>query len=179
MRDRPGYVNAAAGSAPAPVPGPSAISNAGGAAAGGVNNNSGPTTDYALNPYINNPTIPASTVNSANSKRKLNTITDGTSNTIMIGHAYVAVADYRLITPQATYRLPIFNGGVLANARPGVGDALTWLRDGAAITNNQWGSPMPDGGLMAMADGTVRIFPYGMNLQNFLTPTDGIAVTLP
>jgi hypothetical protein len=38
---------------------------------------------------------------------------------------------------------------------------------------------MSQGGLMAMADGTVRIFPYSTNLETFLRPTDGAASTLP
>jgi hypothetical protein len=38
---------------------------------------------------------------------------------------------------------------------------------------------MHEGGLMAMADGSVRIFPYGAPLRQFLTPDDGAVVTTP
>ena len=110
---------------------------------------------------------------------KLVTITDGTSNTILLGHAYVAMSDYPLTDPMVGYRLPIFNGGQLATARSGIGDPTTFLRDGSVTTSNQWGSPMSEGGLFAMADGTVRMFNYSINLQNFLFPNDGNAVTLP
>ncbi len=136
---------------------------------------SGPTTDYALNPYINNS---AGTVNAPNSRRKLEMLSDGSSNTIFLGHAYIATSEYPLTTVAASSRLPIFSGGSLATARTG-NTSAAWLRDGTASTSNQWGSPIPNGGLMAMGDGTVRLFPYSTPLANFLTADDGNAVELP
>lgn len=148
------------------------LGNSAGGAAG-----SGPITDYALNPFIN---TGGGTINAANTKRKLNTISDGTSNTILIGHAYLPLADYQSTTPVAGTMTTFFSGGTLSTGRSSLGNsATTWLRDGTAATSNQWGSPIPDGGLMALADGTVRQFPYSMSLANFLTPTDGATVTLP
>ena len=38
---------------------------------------------------------------------------------------------------------------------------------------------MPGGGLMAMADGGARMFPYATPLTNFLLPDDGNSVELP
>ena len=51
-------------------------------------------------------------------------------------------------------------------------------------TNNpglgSWGGPFPQGALMGMGDGTVRMFPYQMQtLGAFLTPNGGEAVVLP
>ncbi len=43
---------------------------------------------------------------------------------------------------------------------------------------NQWGGPMPDGGLMAMGDGTVRTFPYSTVLTNLLQAEDNTPVDL-
>jgi prepilin-type N-terminal cleavage/methylation domain-containing protein len=141
-------------------------------------NYSGPATDYVINPFVNEP---ATRVNLAvaNKKQKLITIGDGTSNTIFVGHGYVALADYPLTNPVVGTRLPIFNGGQLATGRNGTGDPTTWRRDAAVATSNQWGSPMSEGGLMGMADGTVRMFPYTTNLLNYLLPSDGSAVTMP
>lgn len=139
--------------------------------------NSGPITDYAMNPYVNSV---GGTVNAANVKRKLNTISDGSSNTILIGHAYVATADYILTAPVAGTRQSIFAGGTLSTARSSLGDtAANWLKDGTSITSNQWGSPMDSGGFMAMGDGTVRMFSYATSLADFLTPGDGKSVALP
>jgi prepilin-type N-terminal cleavage/methylation domain-containing protein len=137
----------------------------------------GPVTDYGLNPYINSPT---GVLSAANTKKALTKIGDGTSNTILMGHIYLNRDEYQLTTPANSHRLPIFTGGTLSTARNSTGDTLaTWRQDGTAATSNQWGSPMHEGGLMAMADGSVRIFPYGAPLRQFLTPDDGAVVTTP
>lgn len=137
---------------------------------------SGPTTDYALNPFINSST---GSISGVNIKRKLNTIGDGSSNTILMGHAYVAMSDYSNTT-SGNSLAPIFSGGNMGTARNSLGDtAANWLKDGTATTTNQWGGPTGEGGLMALADGTVRNFPYTISLSAFLTPDDGRAVELP
>ena len=116
----------------------------------------GPATDFGINVFLNDPN---GGVNSPNVYRQLNTITDGTSNTILLGHAYVQTSEYQSTTPAPPSLQPIFIGGSLATGRNTLGDNATdWLQDGTAVTSNQWGSPMPEGGLMAMCDGTVRIF---------------------
>ncbi len=201
MRNRPGYIEGTYTTTPPTVTSVTAISDAGPivpliageryaqvvTTVNRVNVNvrggtstyyAGPATDYALNPYLNEPAN-RSNLAIVNKKRKLSTISDGTSNTIFAGHAYLAIADYPLTDPLPGARLPIFAGGQLATARNGLGDTNTWMRDGTLATTSQWGSPMPDGGLMAMADGTVRTFSYGVNLQNFLLPIDNNSVNLP
>ncbi len=66
------------------------------------------------------------------------------------------------------------------NAKKGVGNptGVTLMRDSATNpTIGSWGGPFPQGGLMAMCDGTVRMFPYSMpNFSAFLTPDGGDAV---
>lgn len=139
--------------------------------------NAGPVTDFAINPYINNP---AGTISAANTRRRINTIVDGSSNTILLGHAYLRTADYSTTTPIASTGLPIFTGGTLSTGRNSLGNTTaTWLRDGTLTTSSQWGSPMAEGGLMAMGDGTVRSFPYSTSLESFLRAEDGTAVSLP
>jgi hypothetical protein len=144
--------------------------------------NAGPTTDFGINPYLNTLAAPSATaarasgsVNGANGKRRLHLIPDGSSNTILLGHMYIARSDYVVTTPANSSLLPIFVGGTLATARNGLGDTTaTWLQDGTATTLNQWGSPMTEGGLMAMADASVRTIPYSVPLTAFLQPADGI-----
>lgn len=139
--------------------------------------NAGPTTDYAINPWINDPV--AGGVAAANAKFLLANIADGTSNTILMGHAYLARSDYQLTTPSSTLT-SIFSGGTLGTGRSSLGNtAATWLQDGTAATSNQWGSPLASGGLMAMADGSVHLFPYATSLQTFLKPNDGNPIPVP
>jgi hypothetical protein len=138
---------------------------------------SGPTTDYGLNPYINNT---SGLVSSENTRRTIDGIQDGSSNTILMGHIYSPISDYLQTTPLNSSRLPIFMGGTASTARNSFGNSPTlWMKDGTTSAFSQWGSPMSEGGLMAMADGSVRLFPYGVILTNFLNPNDGQVVQLP
>lgn len=143
---------------------------------GGTGSGAGPVTDYALNPFINDL---SGSLTAASAKRQLFNIPDGTSNTILMGQAYVSVADYNVTATSSTLG-PIFSGGTLSTGRNGLGDtASTWLKDGTASTANQWGSPLTAGALMALADGSVRLFPYSTPLATFLQPADGGLVPLP
>jgi prepilin-type N-terminal cleavage/methylation domain-containing protein len=140
-------------------------------------NASGPITDYGLNPYINNT---SGTVNAANTKRMLTDIKDGTSNTILVGHMYASLSDYTVTTPSPSFRMPIFTPGTASTARNSLGNSASlWLPDGNSSAFSQWGSPLQEGGLMATADGAVRLFPYTTPLTNFLQASDGQTVNLP
>lgn len=138
----------------------------------------GPATDYGINPYINST---SGSLSAAPSKIKMNTISDGTSNTILLGQIYYPVTQYSDSSVSATdSRMSIFRAGTSATGRNGLGDsAATWLRDGSAAAFNQWGSPLSEGGLMAMADGTVRLFPYSSPLTSLLRTDDGVSVEIP
>jgi hypothetical protein len=140
----------------------------------------GPATDFGMNPYINSL---AGNINDPNIKQSLTTIIDGTSNTILLGHIYIQKSQYQVTTPSSSAAnglACIFQAGTDGTSRASLGNtAATWLMDGTATAVNQWGSPMAEGGLMAMADGSVHLFPYSTSLQYFLTPNDGVAVTLP
>ncbi len=137
----------------------------------------GPATDFGINVFLNDTN---GGINSPNVNRNLETISDGASNTILLGHAYVQPSVYSSTTPAPSALQPIFIAGSWATGRNSLGNtATTWLPDGTATTANQWGSPMVEGGLMAMCDGTVRIFPYATLLTDFLLPDDGSTVELP
>jgi hypothetical protein len=143
----------------------------------GPGSGSGPTTDYAINPYINSDT---GSLTAANGRRRIETIPDGSSNTILFGHAYIGRAQYPTTTSDGSALVSIFAAGTLGTARNSLGNtALTWLQDGTNTASNQWGSPLPNGGLMAMADGSVRLIPYTVPLTNLLRIDDGQVVNLP
>ena len=140
-------------------------------------NAAGPVTDYGLNPYLNDA---SGSYYATNTKRTIQGIQDGSSYTILMGHIYLAVSDYTLTSADQTYRMPIFQGGTLSTARQSLGvSGSSWYKDGTNSTSTQWGSPMSEGGLMAMADGGVRLFPYRTSLQSYLQPSDGATVELP
>ena len=117
-------------------------------------------------------------------------ITDGTSNTVFVGQAWLSQADYvAAVWPGRSNS--IFLGGIADLARGGtdvravgVGPVATFQSDSTALPAGAalipWGGPFPQGALMVMGDATVRMFPYQMeNLGAFLTPTNGEDVVLP
>jgi prepilin-type N-terminal cleavage/methylation domain-containing protein len=138
---------------------------------------SGPTTDYGINPWINSPN--AGTVNAATTNPTLVKLADGTSNTILLGHIYFSPTEYQTTTSNGSTLSPFFMGGTLGTSRSSNGGtAATWLRDGPASSSNQWGSPMSEGGLMAMADGTVHVVPFTTPLTSYLNPNSGVVAPL-
>jgi prepilin-type N-terminal cleavage/methylation domain-containing protein len=142
-----------------------------------ISGQAGPVTDYAINPYLNSPT---GAINVASAKRGLSAITDGTSNTILLGYAYYRKDDWTNTAADTSTMSTFFAGGTLSTARNGLGDsAATFLPDDTPATSNQWGSPMAEGALMALADGSVHMFRYSTNLTPFLLPTDGAQVDVP
>ncbi len=214
-----------------------------------------PTSDYVLNVLINSPLnggnsltaasaatgIPTQpgAYNALDAKRTLVSISDGTSNTILVGHGSIPVSCYTsLASPNWEGNIYV-GGGVLAaaaitpisvvgaapgnrtacgfrnptgdttplalptaavstNIAPAMGtevasgtcffgqdpSAALWTGTTAALTTTHsefcWGGPFSQGGLMGMADATVRMFPYQTNnLPQFLTSNGGEVVTLP
>jgi hypothetical protein len=149
--------------------------------------NLGAWTDYFLNNYLNDPKN-ASIPNNADKKVKLEDITDGSSNTVMIGQGNIATGDYAK-NAGVFGSTNIFVGGGSGTMRAG----MTWApghtptvvlqRDSSLPPNlggGGWGGPYPQGALMAMGDATVRMFPYSMNnFGAFLTPTGGEKDGLP
>jgi prepilin-type N-terminal cleavage/methylation domain-containing protein len=141
-----------------------------------------PWSDYFLNALLNDPTT--FTANLPDVRRTLVGITDGTSNTILAGHGQILPSLYSSSTGMPNISSGINCGGTWGTARGTAAPAFA--RDSNTIppvtTGASWGSPFPQGGLMGMADATVRMFPYslaGTQLYQFLTPTGGEVVTLP
>jgi hypothetical protein len=114
---------------------------------------SGAWTDYFINPWLNEHL--SGSPNAPDVKRTFVGITDGTSNTIMLGQGNVDPDQYssRLTMNQS---VDIFDGGHQALARR----STTNQADRSGDTRPNWGGPFPQGCLFCMGDATVRMFPY-------------------
>ena len=115
----------------------------------------GAWSDYAINPWLNDPKN--GVVNAPHMDMTMVGITDGVSNTIFVGQASIDPNLYGSVTaiPQST---DIFKGGDPATARRSTKNH----RDTAGDGELTWGGPFPQGSLVGMGDGTVRMFPYSM-----------------
>jgi prepilin-type processing-associated H-X9-DG protein len=129
-------------------------------------------TDYAVNLYVfsNRPIC-----------RDPTTITDGLSNTILVGEK---AFNPRVEGPQSWYwDEPFFLGGSKGTSRGG----LALLKDSHGNWQddpykNNWGSPHTHGVQFLFADGAVRTFSRGINQDVFaalLTPDGNDPVTMP
>ncbi|MSU76505.1 MAG: DUF1559 domain-containing protein [Gemmataceae bacterium] len=146
-------------------------------------------SDYFINNYLNNPEN-AETPDNADRKRKWDDITDGLANTILLGHGNISTAEYGL-TKGTIGSCSIQIGGTFGTTRSGPnwvkGQPLSveLRRDSADPPDFKaggWGGPFPQGALMAMADATVRMFPYAASGEVFavlLTPIGGERVEVP
>jgi hypothetical protein len=143
-----------------------------------------PWTDYFYNNYLNDP-LHAAKPDAPDAGRKLEDITDGGLFTIIAGHGNINTGQYAAHA-NVVGSTNIFLGGTTGTMRSGDNGAANptgvFLKRDAAEDPGigSWGGPFPQGGLMGMADGTVRMFLYAMqNFGAFLTPTGGENVVLP
>ena len=115
----------------------------------------GAWTDYFLNSFLNDAD---GECNAPDNGRTLNNITDGTSNTILVGHGQIKPSAYQARDTTFGFTDIIFNGGSTGLSRPNVN--VVNSRDASASVAGNWGGPFAQGSLMALADGSVRLFPY-------------------
>jgi len=152
-----------------------------------IESGGGAWTDYFYNIYLNNKTK-GFTPDMVNTKQTMVGITDGSSNTVFVGHGNIATLQYGQSSNVAG-STNIFMGGTHGTMRGG-NDAMVGgvaptgamlQRDSTIMPGvGSWGGPFTQGGLMGMGDATVRMFPYSMqNLGAFLTPSNNENVTLP
>ena len=117
----------------------------------------GAWTDYFINPFINSPNgVP----NAPDAKRTLAGITDGTSNTIVVGHGQINPDDYASPDTIAGFTDIIFNGGSPGLCRPNRTVVNSRDASNPPSAAGNWGGPFAEGSLMCLLDGTVRFFPY-------------------
>jgi prepilin-type N-terminal cleavage/methylation domain-containing protein len=150
----------------------------------------GSMTDYVINPRINFPNdSPIQNVNENNRpdmNRTLAFITDGTSNTILLGEKALQVMQYRndLVN---NFDETIWRGGVGGTARGrstfpfNTGQpSPAIVQDSQTVTHgNRWGSPHIGSCLFALADGSVRGIKYGVDPLPAMLPLDGSANPIP
>ncbi len=148
----------------------------------------GAWTDFFINPWVNAPT--SGSPSATDNKRSMVGVTDGTSNTVFVGHGFIMTTNYSTSTA-VTGSTDIFNGAQAGTCRQ---NCTVFGRDSTASNTTQWGSPYAQGALMGMGDGTVRMFPYNITVGNpststgsatantlgvFMSPSGGEASTLP
>jgi len=153
----------------------------------------GPWTDYFINVLLNDYSSAALTASygNFNTKRTMVGVTDGTSNTVFVGHGAIDnTTGYTTIVSNQT-------GLILDGGSSGTG--RLWDLTQSVLTSDKnnpqgatgspptyaklnWGGPFTQGALMGMGDGTVRMFNYTSYIGTFvnlLTPTGGEQVILP
>jgi hypothetical protein len=138
---------------------------------------SGAATDYALNTWINGSLdSTGAVIDSAtglkaqpNRKRTLSGITDGTSNTLVVGEKKLIPNQYQQPGGGYDESLFIVNGGANRNGKQVVKD------NPAASPSRDWGSPF-ESCPMGMGDGSVRMIRFGIDIDavGLRRPDDGI-----
>jgi prepilin-type N-terminal cleavage/methylation domain-containing protein len=140
-----------------------------------VKDGGGAWSDYFWNNYLNDAKN-AEKADNADAQRAIAGITDGTSNTILIGHGNINTDQY-LAKADVTLCTNIFNGGTFGTARAGKnGEAnpagVTLQRDSKKAPDaGSWGGPFAQGALFALCDGSVHTISYSIiDLNAMLTP---------
>jgi type II secretory pathway pseudopilin PulG len=148
-----------------------------------TSNGGGAWSDYFFNLYINDP-MNVEKPDASDKQNGFVTVTDGTSNTILAGHANIKVSQYKSAS-DVTLSINIFSGGTAGTARGGKNGAVnpkgvTLQRDSdKALELGSWGGPFAQGAVMAICDGSVRFISYEFNdLPAMLTPAGGEVVNL-
>jgi len=151
----------------------------------------GPLTDYAINANVNYGGVygccGGGGTAQAGNKRQIQTIIDGSSNTILVGTKYVQLAQYTN-TVGSNWDEGLLKGNYGGTARGGSGGGPDgsgtpgYLQDTTYGPGDYWGGPYPGGSLFLFGDGAVRVIPYATNRTNLLymlNPSDGQIVNLP
>ena len=146
-----------------------------------TSNEGGAWTDYFYNNYLND----AENAERPDSLPRGGGASDGTANTVFVGHGNISTAQYSL-DANVTLSTNIYVGGTLGTMRAGKNGrrspaGVSLSRDSATPpTIGSWGGPFAQGALMLMCDGHVVLFPYNtQNFGDFLTPAGGEVRYLP
>jgi prepilin-type N-terminal cleavage/methylation domain-containing protein len=157
-----------------------------------------PYTDYAWNVWINgsqaNVATATATVSTADARKTIQGIPDGSSNTIIAGHKGVPSNWYSITgvtasAPSATNETQILTGGTIGTGR----STSLYGRDTTSSNTTGWGGPFGSGGLFVFADGSARgiAFSAGSTAGSSATttgtgvftaalnPSDNIVLNLP
>jgi len=137
----------------------------------------GAITDYGLNCWLNDPSG-GSTGPGTNNHMSLTSITDGTSNTLLVGEKSLNPNQY------ADNNASNWDEGIFAGGWGGPGRCYpgTIQDPGGNNTNygtQHWGSPFPSVFPISLCDGSVRTVPYGFDMTNAMKPNSGATNKLP
>jgi type II secretory pathway pseudopilin PulG len=164
---------------------------------GVANQASGPVTDYALNCQINSPNTNTNFTsgcdkNGADNRRRIETIRDGSSNTIMLGEKALRIGEHADDSAN-NWDEAIIQGGWGGTGRRGndinsndaAGVASFYLvRDNLAnnpVHNEHYGAPWSGGVHFALSDGSVRSVSFTIDATKLcvsLCPVDGAVANL-
>ncbi len=162
---------------------------------GDANRATGPVTDYAINNQINDPATNTRRTNRgsgniADRRVAVQTIQDGTSNTILVGQKALRIGEHADNSAN-NWDECIVQGGWGGTGRRGTNNAsnnatgqadFILVRDNLAnspVHNNHFGGPFGSGVLFLMGDGSVRSLSYSIrpaSLCFLLNPIDGRVV---
>jgi len=164
---------------------------------GVANQSAGPVTDYALNCQINSPNnntffTSGCDKNAVNNKKTIQSIIDGSSNTILVGEKALIMSEHSDDSAD-NWDESIVTGGWGGTGRRGndnsANDAtgrasFILVRDNTANSPTQsehFGAPWTGGAHFAMADGSVRSVSYSVSPDKLcfaLNPQDGVPSNL-
>jgi prepilin-type N-terminal cleavage/methylation domain-containing protein/prepilin-type processing-associated H-X9-DG protein len=132
----------------------------------------GSTTDYAINCWINDPKNGA-TSTSVNNRANFNKITDGTSNTILVGEEWLpAVDDTITYENSGSWNETWWLGGYGGSGRNGI-NCHQDTSSSSTNSDGNWGGPHAGSSPYLFADGSVHFIAYGTPLTTFIHPDDG------
>lgn len=127
----------------------------------------GPQSDYAINCWLNDPK--QGSLNATNDRRSLVRITDGTSNTLLLGELALRTTDYKAMDG-GEGRETIMIGGTMGTGR----NSPKMVNDGPKIDfSHRFGGPFNGITIMSMCDGSVRAIVTNFDLQPLLSPDGG------
>jgi len=153
----------------------------------------GPMTDYAINVNVNGGAgiglvgcCGGGGSQQKGNARTIQSLVDGSSNTILVGTKYVQITMYSYNSGNNWDEGPLAGnwGGPNRSGNTGGPDgsaAPAYLQDSTYGPGNYWGGPYPGGSLHLLGDGHVATIPYSVNrttLAALLAPNDGLPVSL-
>ena len=139
-------------------------------------NSPGTITDYAVSGWVNSSST--GNIGDTNHRRSVQSITDGSSNTILVGEKAMQPSYYN-DNNAGNWDESIWAGGWGGPGR--AGNSLFQDKQGINYGNN-WGGPFTGGVLFLFGDGSIHGIPYSVSgtttFNNLLDPDDGNVVTL-
>jgi prepilin-type N-terminal cleavage/methylation domain-containing protein len=134
----------------------------------------GPVTDFGINRFLNDNDPFNLDFNKPNARRRIENISDGSSNTVFAGHKQLSRLFYETTTDTGADYSFALGAGWWTSITPNGGYGQDTSDN---IITQQWcGSAFSAGALFVFGDGAVRHIPYTVNITMFIymfDPSDG------